>query len=206
MSEMLNYDPWSKVTSRNGIAGDELISMLQKSIRRGKEKNALIAAYEMNMTSPQFADKMWRRLLAISVEDVGFGNVHAPEVIWSLYKMRKSFPYPTGDQPTFFVYAVRYLCKCQKDRGSAEMAYMAQKRYEHGEVLEVPEYAFDMHTVKGREMGRGSEHFLLEASRVEPELDESWVRELHARYLAFNRMEATASDEDVVEAFVNMEW
>ena len=31
-------DPWAKMTTRNGLRGDEVISALQKSIRRGKEK------------------------------------------------------------------------------------------------------------------------------------------------------------------------
>ena len=56
----MSYDPWSNIQSRNGIPGDELISMLQKSIRRGLEENALAAAYEMYITSPQFHEKMWR--------------------------------------------------------------------------------------------------------------------------------------------------
>ena len=29
------YDPWGKVTTRNGIQGDLIISAFQKSIRRG---------------------------------------------------------------------------------------------------------------------------------------------------------------------------
>ena len=53
----MSYDPWSNIQSRNGIPGDELISMLQKSIRRGLEENALAAAYEMYITSPQFHEK-----------------------------------------------------------------------------------------------------------------------------------------------------
>ena len=32
------YDPWSKITTRNGYACDEVISSLQKCIRRGKEE------------------------------------------------------------------------------------------------------------------------------------------------------------------------
>ena len=35
------YDPWSKITTRNGYAGDEVISALQKSIRRGLEEQAI---------------------------------------------------------------------------------------------------------------------------------------------------------------------
>ena len=68
----MSYDPWANIQSRNGIPGDELVSMLQKSIRRGMEDNALAAAYEMYVTSPQFLEKLWRRLLVISVEDIGF--------------------------------------------------------------------------------------------------------------------------------------
>ncbi len=84
-------DPWSKMTTRNGLRGDEAISALQKSIRRGKEKEACEFAYEMYITSPQFEEKLWRRLLAISVEDVGMGNPMAAIMINNLNAMRKEF-------------------------------------------------------------------------------------------------------------------
>lgn len=84
-------DPWSGVTSRNGIPADELTSMLRGAIRRGEEKTALAAAYEMYLTSPQLLDRAWRSLLAASVEDVGFGAPEAPETVWALYGMRRSF-------------------------------------------------------------------------------------------------------------------
>ena len=74
MSEFMSYDPWAEITTRNGYAGDEMVAMLQKAIRRGKEEDALHAAYEMYTASPQFEEKLWRRLLCISVEDIGFGN------------------------------------------------------------------------------------------------------------------------------------
>ena len=41
------YDPWSKIVTKNGYAGDEVISALQKSIRRAKEEDACMFAYEM---------------------------------------------------------------------------------------------------------------------------------------------------------------
>lgn len=92
----MSYDPWSNIQSRNGIPGDELISMLQKSIRRGLEENALAAAYEMYITSPQFHEKMWRRLLAISVEDVGFGNPRLLSRCTPFSKWLRSSPIPTA--------------------------------------------------------------------------------------------------------------
>ncbi len=63
----------ARTTTRNGLAGDEVISALQKSIRRGYER----AACEMYITSPQYEEKLWRRLLAISVEDISMGNPEA---------------------------------------------------------------------------------------------------------------------------------
>lgn len=206
MSELLSKDPWKSVTSRNGIPADELISMLQKSIRRGDEKNALVAAYEMHITSPQLADKLWRRLLCISVEDIGFGNTDAPKTIWSMYKMHSNFPYPAGDQPIFFVSAVRYLCRSVKDRSSDQLKFMLEENFRHGYVPQVPDYTYDMHTVHGRELGRGNLHFLNEASLVVPELDEPWVRDLHAKYLDYCKLEEQTTGRPLVEAFLNMQW
>lgn len=98
----MNYDPWRGVVSRNGIPGDELISGLQKSIRRGNADIAIDLAYEMYITSEQLEDKLWRRLMAISVEDIGFGNVEASRVVYTLNCIRKEFPYDDGDRPLVF--------------------------------------------------------------------------------------------------------
>ena len=38
-----------------------------------------------------------------------------------------------------------------------------------GYVPEIPDIALDKHTTRGQEMGRGSEHFLHEASKVIPQ-------------------------------------
>ena len=49
------YDPWSKIITRNGYAGDEVISALQKSIRRSLEEQACLFAYEMYISSPELS-------------------------------------------------------------------------------------------------------------------------------------------------------
>ena len=41
-----SQDVWSRATSVNGYAFDELRSVLQKSIRRGWVEEAVLAAYE----------------------------------------------------------------------------------------------------------------------------------------------------------------
>ena len=169
MTEEFITDPWARTKTRNGLNGDEVISALQKSIRRGKERDACEFAYEMYITSPQFEEKLWRRLLAISVEDIGMGNTNAPIFIHSLNQMRKEFQYNEADRAMFFVHAIRYLCQSEKDRSSDLLKNIVIKNFAMCYVPEIPDIAFDKHTTRGKKMGRGSEHFLNEASIVIPQ-------------------------------------
>ena len=171
MAEFMSYDPWKNITSRNGIPGDELVSALQKSIRRGKEEIAVDVAYEMYITSEQFEDKMWRRLMAMAVEDVGFGDTNAPVVVYTLNKIRQEFPYNDGDRPLFFMHAIRFLCSRSQERSTDCLKNITIKKFDRGYKLEIPDYAYDMHTDKGRAMGRDIIHFLESSSKVEPVME-----------------------------------
>ncbi len=171
MADFMSYDPWANISSRNGIPGDELVSALQKSIRRGLEQEACMIAYEMYITSLQFEEKLWRRLQAISVEDVGYGNLDAPNLILTLNQMRKNFPYNDGDRPLFFVHAIRILCQSKKDRSSDHLKNLIVKQCEQGATPEIPDFAYDMHTRKGIEMGRDFKHFLEHGSKVTNEIE-----------------------------------
>lgn len=153
-------DPWAKMTTRNGLRGDEVISALQKSIRRGKEKEACEFAYEMYITSTQFEEKLWRRLLAISVEDVGMGNPMAAIMINNLNTMRKEFQYNESDRAMYFFHAIRYLCQSEKDRSSDLLKNIVIKSFAMGYVPEIPDIALDKHTVRGQGNGPWFRTFL----------------------------------------------
>lgn len=171
MAEKFIKDPWARIKTRNGLNGDEVISSLQKSIRRGLEEQACEFAYEMYITSPQMEEKLWRRLLTITVEDIGMGDPMACTIVNNLYEMRKQFSYADGDRPIYFIHAIRYLCKCQKDRSSDLLKNIVIKEFAMGKIPEIPDYALDKHTVRGAEMGRDSFHFLNEASKVIPQME-----------------------------------
>lgn len=178
------YDPWSKITTRNGYAGDEVISALQKSIRRGLEEQACMFAYEMYISSPELEEKMWRRLLTISVEDIGMGNPMAAIMVNNLFEMRKNFAYADGDRPMFFIHAIRYLCQGEKDRSSDLLKNICIKSFAMGKFPEIPDYALDKHTQRGQEMGRDSFHFLNEASKVTPQAEvDNDYKERYAKIL-----------------------
>ncbi|WP_050637116.1 hypothetical protein [Candidatus Stoquefichus sp. SB1] len=178
------YDPWSKITTRNGYAGDEVISALQKSIRRGLEEQACMFAYELYVSSPQLEEKLWRRLLTISVEDIGMGNPMAAIMVNNLYRMSREFDYSDGDRSIYFIHAIRYMCQSEKDRSSDLLKNICIKSFAMGKFPEVPDYALDKHTQRGQAMGRDSFHFLNEASQVIPqkEVDNDY-KERYAKIL-----------------------
>jgi replication-associated recombination protein RarA len=164
-------DPWVNVRTRHDFAADEVISALQKEIRRSNTENAALLAYEMATTSPEMEAYLWRRLLAISVEDIGWGDLQAPILIYTLYQINESFDRAAGERILFAVHAVRVLCACPKDRSSDEMAIWIKRGVEGGRRLPtIPDYALDLHTKRGSEMGRGMDHFLEEGAKLIPEL------------------------------------
>ena len=46
----MSYDPWQNAITKNGYPCDEVISALQKCIRRGLEEEACMFAYELFAT------------------------------------------------------------------------------------------------------------------------------------------------------------
>lgn len=158
-------------TTVNGYRSDEAISALQKFIRRGETERAVRAAYELARTSPGMKEYLWRRLLIISVEDIGLGEPMAPVQIYCLNETRKEYETEPGEFGMFFVHAVRYLCTCKKERGSCNLSLLEKARMEAGEApLDFPDYVYDRHTQRGVDMGRGQKHFLEEAGVVIPEV------------------------------------
>lgn len=165
------HDPWVDVKTYNGLPADRVISALQKEIRRANTENAVLLAYEMAITSAALEDFLWKRLMIISVEDVGFGEPTAAVLVHALHEMSRAFERSGGERTLFAVHAVRYLCGCQKDRSSDEMLNWAIQAVEAGSARPtIPDYALDMHTAEGKRMGRGPQHFYEHGAQLVPEL------------------------------------
>lgn len=162
---------WENLKTRHDLPADQVISALQKEIRRGHSENAAMLAYEMLTTSKELEGVLWQRLQVISVEDVGYGELNAPVLLHALYEMHLNFPRDQGDRYLFAIHAVRYLSQCVKDRSSDEMLNWLKHAIDTDGLRPViPDYAIDMHTAEGRRMGRGLRHFLEEGALASPEL------------------------------------
>jgi hypothetical protein len=155
------------MTSPRGVPVDQLVSVLQKSIRRSDVDRAVLAAYEMHATSYDVAEHLWRRLKLIAVEDVGMGAPMAPLLLRVLHEDYRD----GGGDWMQAVHAVRYLATAPKDRTSSEHTDYSQRMVEAGElVVTVPDYALCVHTRAGQEMGRGMVQWWENGALVEGEL------------------------------------
>jgi replication-associated recombination protein RarA len=165
-------DPWQRTTTEHGLPADEVISALQKSIRRGLTDNALLLGWEMYLTSPETEAMLWSRLGVISVEDVGMGNPTAPILVDTLFRMHDRYPRPLHDRFLFAAHAIRVLASGLKDRTTDDMVNWAKNAVALGEIRpEIPDFALDMHTGRGQAMGRDYRWFVEEASKVSPEIE-----------------------------------
>jgi replication-associated recombination protein RarA len=177
-------DPWASVTTSTGLPADEVISTLQKSIRRGEVRNAVLCALDLSATSPELDTYLWDRLHVIAVEDVGFGSPQVIAVIVALHSARQRYDAASHDRSLFTIHAVRILAESAKDRSNDELANLVHTELADGGRPDIPDHALDMHTRRGQQHGRGIEHFLTEGARVEPELEtreRRWRAELLAQ-------------------------
>lgn len=163
-------DPWASTLSKRGIPGDELVSALQKYIRRGHLDEATLIAREMYETSAAMEKHLWRRLLIISASDCGDGTFLQPLVVNGLRTIGLGMTRENGDGWLFVAHAVRYLCTGTKDLTTDQLcmwAFHVMGTGERGPVI--PDYALDIHTRRGQEMGRGVPHFLDDGCVVDRE-------------------------------------
>lgn len=188
------YTIWAESKTLNDYNADEVISMLQKCVRRALVEEACQCAYELYTSGPIFLEKMWRRLLTMSVEDIGFGNLDAAGQVNTMNEMRKNFPFDDGDQPMFFIHAIRILCESTKDRSSDYLKNIIIKGAAMGKKFEIMDVALDKHTKRGQEMGRDSKHFFEEGTIVIPQL--KVTNDYRERY---GKILETYKPEDAVE-------
>ncbi len=101
--------PWPTV---GGYDLYEVLSALQKSIRRGLEEDALFWATELYLSD--YADHAWNRLLVISSEDVGLAAPLGIRIkgLHGLYSRDKK----SEESRLRFVDAVSALVRAPKSR------------------------------------------------------------------------------------------
>lgn len=157
---------WKKIITKNEYHADEVISALQKEIRRGKMENAIFWARELCLSGKKYENKFWERMITIAAEDIGIANPNASILICCLKQAYYSEFENSDDRLLQALFATGYLARSKKDRFIDEI-----KNYFNlfPQKKKIPNYALDKHTKKGKEQKRGDVHFWRIATKIIPE-------------------------------------
>jgi replication-associated recombination protein RarA len=173
------------ITTTRGYDLFEVISAMQKGIRRG---DARLAGYwAIELVESGFGAWAWRRLLTISAEDVAEPitlEIEALHRTWTA-RGRKD----TGS--IFVAKAVLLLAQAMKSRDADHLVCLVYSRrigttdqellkdleearaeaIPMAEAIPIPAYALDYHTRRGRKAGKTKEQFFIdEHDALEPRI------------------------------------
>jgi len=98
----------------------------------------------------------------------GFNYV-VPFVATALAQSRERYAKSIGEARLMVGNVIRMMCRSPKSRAGCHFAAAIGLRAQlEGFAPEVPDWALDMHTMKGKAMGRGLDHFRKEGARLIP--------------------------------------
>lgn len=168
-----SFNPWRNGVTKGGHRPQEASSALQKSIRRGETYDALYWASDLDLSG--FPKYVWKRLKIMVSEDIGLANPTLPAQIWALYQMWLDYTKNENGHPAqaqlFLSHAVLLMAESAKSR-TVDNARITFWEDHDGQHREIPEYALDMHTARGKQRvgDYGFECFVEEGSILNDEI------------------------------------
>lgn len=157
--------------TRSGLPAMACVSAMQKSIRRSMEREAMEFACELMHTSKPFHSMVCNRLEIICHEDLDtLAAPHVfPFVAASLAASRDRYSKSIAEARLMIGNAIRMMARAPKSRAGCHFAAAIGLRSLLEDFApEIPDYALDMHTMKGKALGRGLDHFRKEGARLIP--------------------------------------
>lgn len=156
----------------HGYHLDQAISAVQKSIRRGKEREALFWALEVEGRYHRY---IWYRLNVIASEDIGIADSSQAVLVHALERRYRQYREKKGNQEKILLaHAVLSLSRAPKSRvvdDYLNAVHVEWQREAGPQHRPVPDAALDKHTREGRNRGRGTEHFVDEGSQLADEVE-----------------------------------
>jgi len=157
--------------TRGGFALDEVASALQKTIRRGNEREAIFWATELDLSG--YGNYAWKRLRIICSEDVGLAWREGPAIIRALSdswqdtrKTEKDRPPERSSAMLYLVHAACLLARAPKSRLIDHACTVFYTGDREAMTLEIPDYAVDHHTARGRRLRRTESDVYDESYRI----------------------------------------
>lgn len=155
-----------EVKTRSGMRLDECASWLQKSLRRGQEREALWVAEELFQSG--FERYLLYRLWIIAFEDVGAANLDLVQLAsttyqtWLMHKKERGKDFVhSGENRVFNGLLVCLIARSPKCRMADDSTQVTLARRNQGWKPEMNEIAVvDEHCARGKEMGRKYRHWV----------------------------------------------
>lgn len=161
---------FAQLKTLGGYLNSECTSAMQKCIRRGLEEEALFWATELDLAG--YGAYVWKRLRIIASEDIGLADPNLCVQVRVLYEnwieQREKKEDRSPAERLFLVQAVLLCVRAKKSR-TVDTALITMYQGERPR-LEIPDFALDMHTSKGRRMERGVNHFFDEGAKCANEV------------------------------------
>lgn len=152
---------FGQLKTASGYLNSECTSAMQKCIRRGLEEEALFWATELDLEG--YGAYVWKRLQIIASEDIGLADPTVCIQVRALYEnwveQRKNAPKERRNATgRFFLVHAILICVSAKKSRMVDTALITMYESERPK-REIPDFALDMHTAKGRGARRGVDHF-----------------------------------------------
>jgi replication-associated recombination protein RarA len=157
--------------TKHGLPAMACVSAMQKSIRRGLEREAMEFAVELMHTSKPMHSMVFNRLEVICHEDLD--TLAAPHVFAfvaaSLAASRDRYSKSIGEARLMVGNCIRIMCRSPKSRAGCHFAAaMGLRSMLEDYAPTIPDGANDQHTLTGRKLGRGLDYFRKEGARLTP--------------------------------------
>ena len=167
----------SRIRTVNNFDFFEVSSAYQKTVRRGY-LNALHWAYELYISG--YAEYFWKRTHIIAMEDVGLAD---PDAITRIVALKQAYDYlhkkKDPHERLCIFQAVLYLVNAKKSRLVDWTKMKVVNRHKllcEGGIdpvtnreeppLEIPDFALDCHTRRGKQAGKTVMDFFHEGSQL----------------------------------------
>ena len=155
---------FAQLKTNGGYVNSEVTSAMQKSIRRGLEEEALFWATELELAG--YGGYVWKRLRIIASEDIGMADPNVCVQVRTLYEnwleQKKNKEDRSLAERLFLVHAILIVVRAKKSR-MVDTALITLYEGDR-EKRKIPDVALDVHTIRGRKMGRGVDHFFTEGA------------------------------------------
>jgi replication-associated recombination protein RarA len=150
---------FGQLKTLGGYLNSECTSALQKCIRRGLEEEALFWASELDLAG--YGAYVFKRLRIIASEDIGIADPNVCTQIRALWEnwteQRKNKEDRSLAERLFLVHAVLICVRARKSR-MVDTSLITMYEGDRPK-RKVPDFAYDLHTMRGRKLGRGVDHF-----------------------------------------------